>query len=51
MISEKLGKAAVRFAIKYVRRRYRRQIRIGIGLSVAGVAIAAYLASRNVPEG
>jgi hypothetical protein len=51
MTSDKLGKAAIRFALKYVRRRYRREIRIGIGLAVAGVGIAAYLASRNVPEG
>jgi hypothetical protein len=48
---DKLGKAAIRFAIKYVRRRYRRQIRIGAGVAVGAVAIAAYLASRNVPEG
>jgi hypothetical protein len=48
---DRLGKAAIRFAVRYARRRYRRQIRIGIGLSVAGLAIAAYLASRDVPEG
>jgi hypothetical protein len=51
MAYEKLGKAAIRFAIKYARARYRRQIRIGTGLTVVAVAIAAYLASRNVPEG
>ena len=51
MTYEKLGKAAIRFAIKYVRRRYRRQIRIGAGVAVAAIAIAAYAASRNVPEG
>lgn len=51
MINERLGRAAIRFAVRYVRVRYRRQIRIGIGLSVAGIAVAAYLASRNVPEG
>ncbi|HEX3324570.1 MAG TPA: hypothetical protein VHR65_05475 [Solirubrobacterales bacterium] len=51
MTSDKLGKAAVRFAFRYVRRRYRREIRIGAGIAVAGVAIAAYVASRNVPEG
>ena len=48
---DKLGKAAIRFSVKYVRRRYRRQIRIGSGVAVAAIAIAAYLASRNVPEG
>jgi len=51
MVYEKLGKAAIRFAVKYARRRYRRQIRIGVGITAAGLAIAAYLASRNVPEG
>jgi len=51
MINERLGKVAIRFALKYVRVRYRRQIRIGVGVTVAGLAIAAYLASRNVPEG
>lgn len=51
MSSDKLGKAAIRFALKYVRRRYRREIRIGLGLGVAGLALAAYLATRNVPEG
>jgi hypothetical protein len=51
MTYDKLGKTAVRFAFKYVRRRYRREIRIGVGVAVAGIAIAAYVASRNVPEG
>ncbi|MGC1166251.1 MAG: hypothetical protein WA862_09080 [Solirubrobacterales bacterium] len=48
---DKVGKAAIRFAFRYTRRRYRREIRIGIGVTAALVAIAAYLASRNVPEG
>jgi hypothetical protein len=51
MSYDKLGKAAIRFAIKYVRRRYRRQIRIGAGIALVAVGIAAYAASRNVPEG
>jgi hypothetical protein len=51
MTYDKLGKAAVRFAFRYVRRRYRREIRIGAGVAAAGIAIAAYVASRNVPEG
>ncbi len=46
-----IGKAAVRFALVYVRRRYRRPIRIGVGLVSVAVGVAAYLASRNVPEG
>jgi hypothetical protein len=51
MAYDKLGKAALRFAVAYVRRRYRRQIRIGVGLAALAVAIAAYAATRNVPEG
>jgi len=51
MAYDKLGKAAIRFSIKYVRRRYRRQIRIGVGLAAVALAIAAYAATRNVPEG
>jgi hypothetical protein len=51
MTSDKIGRAAIRFAVKYVRRRYRRQIRIGAGIAIAGVAVAAYVATRNVPEG
>jgi hypothetical protein len=48
---DRVGKAAVRFAFRYLRRRYKREIRIGLGLAAAVVAIAAYLASREVPEG
>jgi hypothetical protein len=47
MVYEKLGRTAV----TYLRRRYRRTIRIGIGVGVVGLAAAAYVASRNVPEG
>jgi hypothetical protein len=50
-MSETLGKAAVRFAFKYLRRRYRREIRIGVGIAAVAIGIGAYLASRNVPEG
>lgn len=48
---ERAGKVAVRFAYRYLRRRYRREIRLGIGVAAVFVAIGAYLASRNVPEG
>lgn len=51
MTSDKLGKAAIRFALKYVRRRYRREIRIGMGITVVALGVAAYAATRNVPEG
>lgn len=48
---DRVGKAALRIAIAYLRRRYRRQIRIGAGLAAALVGAALYLANRNVPEG
>jgi hypothetical protein len=51
MIYDKLGKAALRFAISYMRRRYRREIRIGAGVAAAVVGIAIYWANRDVPEG
>jgi hypothetical protein len=46
-----VGKAALRFAVGYLRRRYRRELRIGIGVAAMAIGVAAYLASRNVPEG
>jgi hypothetical protein len=48
---DRLGKAAVRFAFGYLRRRYRRELRIGIGVTAVVIGVGAYLASRNVPEG
>lgn len=51
MIYDRLGRAALRFALVYMRKRYRRQIRIGAGLAVAAIGLAAYLATREVPEG
>jgi hypothetical protein len=48
---DKVGKAALRFAVVYLRRRYRREIRIGAALAVGAIGIAIYLANRDVPEG
>jgi hypothetical protein len=48
---DKLGKAALRFTVAYLRRRYRREIRIGAALAVGAVGVAIYLANRDVPEG
>jgi hypothetical protein len=48
-----LGRAAIRFALIYARRRYRRELRLaGAGVVFATLlAIAAYFAARDVPEG
>jgi hypothetical protein len=48
---DKLGKAALRFTLAYLRKRYRREIRIGIGVAALGIGVAVYLANRDVPEG
>ena len=49
---DKLGKAAVSFAFAYLRRRYRRESRIALGVFGVGIAAAlAYLATRDAPEG
>ncbi|HEY6145346.1 MAG TPA: hypothetical protein VIV13_03655 [Solirubrobacterales bacterium] len=48
----RLGKASVKFAFRYMRRRYRRETRIALGVFGIGVAAAvAYFATRDVPEG
>jgi hypothetical protein len=47
----RLGKASIKLAFRYARRRYRRQGQIALGLLAAAIAIAAYLATREVPEG
>jgi hypothetical protein len=49
---DRVGKASVKFAFRYLRRRYRRETRIGFGiLGAAVVALIAYVATREVPEG
>jgi hypothetical protein len=50
-VYNRLGRAAIRFSISYLRRRYRRQIRIGALLAGVVLGLTAYLATRNVPEG
>ncbi len=47
----KLGKVALRFGVAYLRRRYRRQIRIGAGVAAVAIGVAVYLANRDAPEG
>ncbi len=48
---DRLGKAALRFTVIYLRRRYRREIRIGAGVAVVAVGVAVYWANRDAPEG
>jgi hypothetical protein len=48
----RIGRASVKFAFGYLRRRYRREARIALGVAgAAAVAGIAYLAKREVPEG
>ena len=48
----RLGRVSVKFAFRYLRRRYRRESRIALGVFGVGLAAAlAYLASRDAPEG
>jgi hypothetical protein len=50
-VNERVGKIAVRYGYRYLRRRYRREIRLGLGVAVVGAALAVYLGTRNVREG
>ena len=48
----RLGKASVKLAFRYMRRRYRREARIGLGIAgLAAAALLAYFATRDAPEG
>jgi hypothetical protein len=51
VIQEKLGRAAVKYGTRYLRVRYRRELRVA---AVAAVVLAALLvarAARHAPEG
>ena len=50
-MNDRIGKAALKLAFRYLRRRYRREARIALGLGVLGAFVVAYLTSRDVPEG
>ena len=50
-MTDRLGRAAVRYGFRYLRRRYRREIRIGIGVAAVAVAVTVYFGTRNVREG
>jgi hypothetical protein len=51
MIYRIIGRAVVKYGFLFLRRRYSRPLRIGAGLAAVGIGIAAYWASREVPEG
>jgi hypothetical protein len=51
VIYRAIGKILVKYSVRYVRQRYRRQLRIGAGLAALGLGAAVYWANRNVPEG
>ncbi|HET8566620.1 MAG TPA: hypothetical protein VFL77_09120 [Solirubrobacterales bacterium] len=48
---DRIGRASLKFAFLYLRRRYRREARIAFGLGLLAAFLLAYLASREVPEG
>lgn len=48
---EQVGRAAVRYSYRYLRRRYRREIRVGLAVAALGAGVAVYLGTRNVREG
>ena len=50
-MNERVGKLAVRYGYRYLRRRYRREIRLGLAVAAVGAALAVYLGTRNVREG
>jgi len=52
MIYAWIGKKTVRLASRYLRRRYGKHGRVALGVGLtAAAAAAAYLATREVPEG
>jgi len=50
-VNERVGKLAVRYGYRYLRRRYRREIRAGLAVAAVGAGLAVYLGTRNVREG
>jgi hypothetical protein len=51
MIYEWIGRAVVKATKFYVGTRYGRELRVGAGVFVVALGIAAYLFSRDVQEG
>jgi hypothetical protein len=51
VIYKAIGKAVVKLAVLFVRRRYGTQLRFVLGFGLVAAAVGAYLAAREVPEG
>jgi len=50
-MKKNLGKAAFKFGFSYARRRYGRQILIGVGAGALAIGVAVYLSGRDAQEG
>jgi len=46
-----IGKVVVRYGFRYAKRRYGRHAGIVLGVLIAAAGAAAYLLTREVPEG
>lgn len=51
MIYEAIGRAVVKFGSRYVRTKYKRQLRIGAGVAAVAVVAVVVRAATHVPEG
>jgi hypothetical protein len=51
VIYKAIGKAVVKLAVLFVRRRYATHLRFALGFGLVAAAVGAYLAAREVPEG
>ncbi len=51
MIYEAIGRTIIKFASRYVRTKYKRQLRIGAGVAAVTVAAVVLRAARHIPEG
>jgi hypothetical protein len=50
-VNDAIGRAAVRLSLRYLRRRYRRELRVGLGLAMVALLAGGFLATRNPREG
>ena len=51
MIYKLIGKAVVKIATIFIKRRYARQMTVGAGVAVVALGIGVYAATRHVEEG